>query len=67
MYSLGNSRIIFPSFDELIFTNNPKFSASMSMLSTVPPLMYISHQMFHYSPASTGKSFVILIISDSGV
>ena len=39
MNSLGNSRIIFPLFDELIFTNNPKFSGSMSILSTVPPLM----------------------------
>jgi hypothetical protein len=65
MDSLGNSRTIFPSLKELIFTSNPKFSGSISILSTVPPLMVYFTSNVPLFPASTGM--VVSIISDSGV
>ena len=65
--SLGNSRIIFPLSNELIFTNNPKFSDSTSMSSTVPPVMVYLISNVPVLPAFTSNSFVISIIFDSGV
>ena len=62
MNSLGNSRIIFPLFDELIFTDNPKFSGSMSILSTNPPLIVYLISNVPLSPASTGNSLVVSVI-----
>ena len=63
MNSLGNSRIIFPLFDELIFTDNPKFSGSMSILSTTPPLIVYLISNVPLSPASTGNSLVVSVIT----